>query len=58
VIGYRGNEDTAMSYFASWFPFAVVGATFTVLGFVKLYGFLAGVVGGADKSFLTRLCGT
>ncbi len=44
--------------FAEWFPPALVGTTFTLLGSLKLYGLCSGVVGGADKPFVTKLCGT
>jgi hypothetical protein len=43
---------------ADWLPPAVVGVTFTLLGSLKLYGLSRGVVGGADKPFVTKLCGT
>jgi hypothetical protein len=43
---------------ADWLPPALVGTTFTLLGSLKLYGFAKGVVGGADKPFVTKLCGT
>ncbi len=47
-----------MISFAEWFPPALVGTTFTLLGSLKLYGLRKGVVAGADKPFVTRLCGT
>lgn len=47
-----------MISFAEWLPPALAGATFTLLGSSKLYGLWKGVVGGADKPFGTRLCGT
>ena len=37
---------------------ALIGVQFTLLGSFKLYGLCRGVVGGADKPFATRLCGT
>jgi hypothetical protein len=43
---------------AEWLPPAVVGGTFTLLGCLKLYGLSRGVVGGAGKPLVTRLCGT
>jgi hypothetical protein len=43
---------------AAWLPPALVGAMFTLVGSLKLYGLMRGVVGGAEKPFLTRLCGT
>ncbi|MBI3407453.1 MAG: hypothetical protein HY040_03745 [Planctomycetes bacterium] len=47
-----------MISFSDWFVPALIGATFTLLGAVKIYGLSRGVVGGADKPFVTRLCGT
>jgi len=49
-----------MISFADWFMFipALIGLQFTVLGSLKVYGLSKGVVGGADKPFVTRLCGT
>ena len=44
--------------FINWFIPALLGLQFTLLGSLKLYGFFRGVVGGADKPFVTRLCGT
>jgi hypothetical protein len=41
-----------------WFVPALIGLQFTALGSLKLYGFMRGVVGGADKPFITQLCGT
>jgi hypothetical protein len=43
---------------ADWLPPAVVGATFTLIGSLKLYGLARGIVGGADKTFARKLCGT
>jgi len=54
----RKTEDTAMISFADWWVPALIGATFTLLGSLKLYGLSKGVVGGADKPFVTQLCGT
>ena len=47
-----------MISFIDWFVPALVGMTFTLLGSLKLYGLAKGVVGGADKPFATKLCGT
>jgi hypothetical protein len=44
--------------FSDWFPLAAAGLTFTVLGGVKLWGLNRGIVGGADKPAVQRLCGT
>jgi hypothetical protein len=47
-----------MMSIADWLPPAVIGVTFTLIGSLKLYGLRRGIVGGADKPFATRLCGT
>jgi hypothetical protein len=47
-----------MIAFIGWFVPAFLGSTFTLFGLLKLYGLSRGVVGGADKPFMTRLCGT
>jgi hypothetical protein len=47
-----------MISFIDWIVPAWVGATFTLMAALKLYGLSRGVVGGADKPFVTRLCGT
>ena len=47
-----------MISFIDWFIPAFIGATFILMGTLKLYGFVRGVVGGADKPFVTKLCGT
>jgi hypothetical protein len=47
-----------MIAFADWFPLAMVGLTFTILGSIKLWGLKQGIVGGADKPFIQRLCGS
>jgi len=44
--------------FSDWFPMAAVGLTFTALGSIKLWGLSRGIVGGADKPAVQRLCGT
>jgi hypothetical protein len=54
-------EGVAMSSFISiidWFVPVLVGLLFTLMGSLKLYGVSRGVVGGADKPFVTQLCGT
>ena len=43
---------------ADWVVPAVIGATFMLMGSLKLYGLAMGVVGGADKPLVTKLCGT
>ena len=47
-----------MITFADWFPLATVGLMFTILGSVKLWGLKQGIVGGSDKPFAQRRCGT
>jgi hypothetical protein len=49
-----------MISFADWFWFipALIGVQFILIGSLKFYGMWKGVVGGADKPFVTRLCGT
>jgi hypothetical protein len=47
-----------MISFIDWFIPALIGVQFTLLGSLKLYGLSRGIVGGADKPFVTKLCGT
>lgn len=47
-----------MPAFFDWFPLVVVGSTFTLLGSLKLYGALRGVVGGREKTTFQKVCGT
>ncbi len=47
-----------MLEFTDWFPLALVGVVFTILGGFKLYGLQRGVVGGKDKPAFQQLCGT
>jgi hypothetical protein len=47
-----------MFSFIDWFVPALVGSMFTLMGSLKLYGYFKGVVGGADKPLVTKLCGT
>jgi hypothetical protein len=44
--------------FSDWFPMATAGLTFSILGGIKLWGLKRGIVGGADKPAVQRLCGT
>jgi hypothetical protein len=39
-------------------PPAAVGLMMTMVGGLKLWGLKRGIVGGADKPFAQRLCGT
>ena len=43
---------------SDWFPLATVGLMFTILGSLMLWGLRRGIVGGAEKPFTQRLCGT
>jgi hypothetical protein len=52
------TEDPTMISFIDWFVPAVIGAQFILLGSLKLYGLGKGIVGGAGKPFVIRLCGT
>jgi hypothetical protein len=47
-----------MNSLADWLIPALVGLTFTFLGSLKLFGLVRGMVGGAEKPFLDKLCGT
>jgi hypothetical protein len=47
-----------MIAFADSFRLAMVGLTFTLLGGVKLWGLKRGIVGGAGKPVVQRICGT
>ncbi len=47
-----------MIEFTDWFPLALAGSLFTLLGSVKLWGLRRGIMGGADKPMAQRLCGT
>ena len=47
-----------LARFANWFPPLIVGLTFTLMGGLKLYGYVRGVVGGRDKPAFQYLCGT
>jgi hypothetical protein len=44
--------------FSDWFPPALAGVVFTLLGGLKLYGVLRGMVGGRDKPLFEYACGT
>ncbi len=52
------TKATSMLTFSDWFPQATVGLTFTLLGSIKLWGLKKGIVDGADKPVVQRLCGT
>ena len=44
--------------FSDWFPLLLVGSFFTLFGLVKLVGLRRGLVGGREKPFRQKLCGT
>jgi hypothetical protein len=44
--------------FTDWFPLALVGTVFTLLGCLKLYGLARGIEGGRGRPVARRLCGT
>jgi tellurite resistance protein TehA-like permease len=46
-----------MTTFPEWLPPAAVGATFTTIGLLKVYGLRKGVVGGGGKPISCRLLG-
>jgi len=48
----------SMTTIATWLPPLLVGLSFTLLGSLKLYGVLWGIVGGHEKPLMTQLCGT
>jgi hypothetical protein len=52
------GEGLPMIEFSDWFPLATVGSMFTHLGGLKFWGLKRGIVGGADKPVVQRLCGT
>ncbi len=41
-----------------WFVPLLIGVMFTLLGSLKLYGLGKRIVGGADKPFVIKLCGS
>jgi hypothetical protein len=47
-----------MISFINWFVPGVIGVQFILLGSLKLYGLGKGIVGGAYKPFVVRLCGS
>jgi hypothetical protein len=51
-------ESGQMLPFSDWFPLAMAGLTFTLLGGIKLWGLNRGILGGADEPAVQRLCGT
>lgn len=42
---------------SDWLPCATVGVTFTTFGFLKVYGWKKGIVGGGGKPASCRLLG-
>ena len=47
-----------MMTLAGLLPPLAVGLMFTILGSLKLWGLRRGIVGGADKPFAQKICGT
>ena len=47
-----------MSYFVDWIIAGLIGVMFTLLGSLKLYGYIKGTVGGHDKPLAQQVCGT
>lgn len=47
-----------MNIFTDVIPIALAGFTFTTIGGFKLWGLRQGIVGGACKPAMQRLCGT
>jgi hypothetical protein len=41
----------------NWLIPMIMGSTFTLIGVAKIYGLTRHIVGGADKPFVTQLCG-
>ena len=46
-----------MMALSDWLPLGVIGATFTTLGLLKVYGWKKGIVGGGGKAASCRLLG-
>ena len=42
----------------NWLIPGFIGVLFTLLGVLKLYGLHRGIVCGADKPFVQKLCGS
>lgn len=47
-----------MRTLSEWLPLATSGATFTLLGLLKLYGLSKGIQGGGCKPWSQRVCGS
>ncbi len=43
---------------AVWLPHLIVGGMFTMVGLLKVYGLVFGIVGGWDKPYFQYACGT
>ena len=56
-VAHDRKNDHIMILFFDWFPPAVVGATFTAIGVLKVYGLRKGIVGGGGKSAACGLLG-
>ncbi len=46
-----------MTSIPDWLPLAAVGAVFTTVGLLKVYGFRKGLIGGGGKPMVCRLLG-
>jgi hypothetical protein len=57
-MGYFRRQEAVVLTLSQWLPPALVGASFTAVGVLKLYGLHRGIVGGESKPFAERLCGT
>jgi hypothetical protein len=44
--------------YIDWLIPGIIGFTFALVGSLKLFGLYRGVVGGPDKPFVEKLCGT
>lgn len=52
------KEDLDVIPLSDWLPLCLAGLMFTSIGVLKLWGLTRGIIGGADKPAVQRLCGT
>ena len=52
------SERGAMLTHLDWLIPGIIGVTFTLVGVLKFVGLYRGIVGGVDKPFLEKLCGS